>query len=108
MSEHIVHVFDVGQDEAAGLYMVMEMLSGTDVAARIERAGGALPLDEASTIIQQAARGLAKAHAAGVVHRDLKPANLFLTSREDGTPCVKILDFGISKLVRREKGSREP
>jgi eukaryotic-like serine/threonine-protein kinase len=106
-SEHIVHVFDVGQDESAGLYMVMEMLSGTDVSTRLERAGGALPIDEAITIIQQAARGLAKAHAAGVVHRDLKPANLFITTREDGTPCVKILDFGISKLAARENDSKQ-
>jgi serine/threonine protein kinase len=106
-SEHIVHVFDVGQDESVGLYMVMEMLSGSDVATRLERAGGALPLDEGLAIVQQAARGLAKAHAAGVVHRDLKPANLFITTREDGTPCVKILDFGISKLVRRETDAKQ-
>ncbi len=98
-SEHIVQVFDVGQDPEAGLYMVMEMLAGSDLASRLERAGGALPLDEAISLMLQAARGLSKAHAAGVVHRDLKPANLFITPREDGSPCVKILDFGISKLI---------
>jgi eukaryotic-like serine/threonine-protein kinase len=101
-SEHIVHVFDVGQDPDVGLYMVMEILSGMDLATRLEQCGGALPLEEATTILLQTARGLAKAHAAGVVHRDLKPANLFLTKREDGSPCVKVLDFGISKLTRRD------
>jgi len=101
-SEHIVHVFDVGRDPEVGLYMVMEILSGTDLAARVENAGGQIPIEEATTLILQTARGLAKAHAAGVVHRDLKPANLFLTKREDGSPCVKILDFGISKIVRAE------
>jgi serine/threonine protein kinase len=104
-SEHIVQVFDVGTDEKAGLFMVMEMLSGEDLATRLEKAGGRLPVDDAVTIIVQAARALAKAHAAGVVHRDLKPANLFLTSREDGSVCVKLLDFGISKLVRPESGA---
>jgi len=101
-SEHIVHVFDVGQDPTVGLYMVMEFLSGIDLATRLERAGGALSVEDGVAIVLQTARGLAKAHAAGVVHRDLKPANLFLTTREDGQPCVKILDFGISKLVRPE------
>lgn len=102
-SEHIVHVFDVGTDEKIGLYMVMEFLSGEDLASRLEKHGGKLPVDEVVNISMQAARGLAKAHAAGVVHRDLKPANLFLTTREDGSVCVKILDFGISKLVRADE-----
>ena len=99
-SEHIVQVFDVGEDDAVGLYMVMELLAGEDLASRLENAGGRIPVAEAVTIIAQAGRALGKAHAAGVVHRDLKPANLFLTTREDGSISVKILDFGISKLVR--------
>ncbi len=99
-SEHIVQVFDIGEDEKIGLFMVMEFLSGEDLAGRLERAGGTLPLEEALQIVVQTARALAKAHAAGVVHRDLKPANLFLTKREDDGVCVKILDFGISKLSR--------
>ncbi len=99
-SEHIVQVFDVGQDDTVGLYMVMELLVGEDLSSRLEKAGGRISVDEAVTIIAQAGRALGKAHAAGVVHRDLKPANLFLTTREDGSTSVKILDFGISKLVR--------
>jgi serine/threonine-protein kinase len=99
-SEHIVQVFDVGRDPELGLFMVMELLSGEDVLSRLEKSGGKLPVEEATTILLQTARALTKAHAAGVVHRDLKPANLFLTTREDGSTCVKILDFGISKLQR--------
>jgi serine/threonine-protein kinase len=101
-SEHIVQVFDVGVDAAAGLYMVMEFLAGEDLSTYLERQGGKLPLEEGAMIVAQAARGLAKAHAAGVVHRDLKPANLILTKREDGSTCVKVVDFGISKLQRPE------
>jgi serine/threonine-protein kinase len=105
-SEHIVQVFDVGQDEAVGLYMVMELLVGEDLASRLEASGGKIPVDEAITIATQAARALGKAHAAGVVHRDLKPANLFLTTREDGSLSVKILDFGISKLIRADNDTK--
>jgi tRNA A-37 threonylcarbamoyl transferase component Bud32 len=105
-SEHIVQVFDVGHDDAVGLYMVMELLVGEDLSSRLEKGGGKIPVDEAVTIATQAARALGKAHAAGVVHRDLKPANLFLTTREDGSVSVKILDFGISKLVRPEHDAK--
>jgi serine/threonine-protein kinase len=75
----------------------MEFLSGSDLATRLTR--GPVSVDEAASWVMQAAEGVAEAHALGVVHRDLKPANLFLTHRSDGTPCVKVLDFGISKIL---------
>src|SRR5262249_48966019 len=62
---------------------------------------GAMPLDEALSIGAQIASGLAAAHEAGVVHRDLKPANVIV--RTDGT--VKVLDFGLAKLVQEQEGS---
>jgi serine/threonine-protein kinase len=97
-SQHIVQVFDVGADEKLGLYLVMEYLNGRDLAALLDREGR-LESDTAVRIAVQVARGLAKAHDAGVVHRDLKPANIFLCEREDDEPFVKILDFGISKVI---------
>ncbi len=97
-SQHIVQVFDVGADDELGLYLVMEYLTGEDLAKRIQQQKR-LSADEAVRIALQVARGLAKAHEAGVVHRDLKPANIFLSDREDDEPLVKILDFGISKVI---------
>jgi serine/threonine-protein kinase len=101
-SEHIVHVFDTGEDDELGLYMVMELLHGEDLASRLVRRGK-LPPEEAVRIAWQAARGLAKAHAAGVVHRDLKPANVYLCAKDDrrgdSDVLVKVVDFGVSKLL---------
>lgn len=100
-SDHVVQVFDVGSDATHGLYMVMEFLEGEDLARRLEREK-MIDLPMAIDIAWQAARGLAKAHAAGVIHRDLKPGNIFLVQRDDGSTAVKLVDFGISKLVAQE------
>jgi serine/threonine protein kinase len=98
-SEHIVQVFDAGEDEDLGLFLVMEMLKGEDLASLLLRKTRVSPM-AAATMILQAAQGLLRAHAAGIVHRDLKPANIFLCTREDGSSLVKLVDFGIAKLVR--------
>ena len=105
-SDHIVQVFDVGTDPQFGLYMVMELLAGEDLELFLRRQrklDAALAVD----IATQSARGLAKAHAAGVVHRDLKPANVFLSTRDDGSMLVKLVDFGISKLLRDDRRAKE-
>jgi serine/threonine-protein kinase len=94
-SEHCVRVLDVGTLESGAPYMVMEYLEGQDLAHIVE--GGALPIADSVDWVLQAAEALAEAHVMGIVHRDLKPANLFLTRRPDGSPSVKVLDFGISK-----------
>jgi serine/threonine protein kinase len=97
-SQHIVQVFDVGSDGVLGLYLVMEYLTGEDLSRLLAREKRLSPAT-ATRIALQVARGLAKAHESGIVHRDLKPANIFLCAGEDGQPLVKILDFGISKVV---------
>ncbi|WP_437299217.1 serine/threonine-protein kinase [Sorangium sp. So ce426] len=98
-SEYIVDVFDAGVDEATGMpFLVMELLRGEELGERLTRAGR-LPPAEVMTYLYQTALALERTHAASIVHRDLKPANLFLTQREDGSVRVKILDFGIAKLV---------
>jgi tRNA A-37 threonylcarbamoyl transferase component Bud32 len=96
-SEHIAQVLDVGTLENGAPYMVMEFLDGSDLAEWL-RARGPLPFGEAVEFILQACEAIAEAHTLGIVHRDLKPANLFCTRSPDGLLCVKVLDFGISKL----------
>jgi serine/threonine-protein kinase len=106
-SEHIVQVFDSGIDNETGRpYIIMEYLRGEDLKDALERRG---PLEPAvaAKIALQAATGLAKAHEFGVFHRDIKPANLFLSRRDSGEMCVKILDFGIAK-VKAETGLMVP
>jgi eukaryotic-like serine/threonine-protein kinase len=101
-SEHVVRVYDVARLEDGLPYIVMEHLAGTDLHKLWHRRGN-LPIAEAVDYALQACQALAEVHAAGIVHRDLKPGNLFLSRRSDGSPLVKVLDFGISK-VAREKG----
>jgi serine/threonine-protein kinase len=97
-TDHIVRVFDTGNDAASGQpFMVMEYLVGEDLAQAFKRVGP-LPPDAALRIVAQATFGLEKAHAARVVHRDIKPANLFLAEKEGGGLIVKVLDFGIAKI----------
>jgi serine/threonine-protein kinase len=83
----------------------MERLEGADLGEHVTR--GPLPIQLAVDCILQAAEALAEAHAAGIVHRDIKPSNLWLSHRSDGSPLLKVLDFGISKLAPTE-GSDDP
>jgi eukaryotic-like serine/threonine-protein kinase len=96
-SEHVARVTDVGTTETGGPYMVMELLEGLDLGAVLDE--GLLPVPDAIDYVLQACEALAEAHAQGIIHRDLKPSNLFLTRRADGSALVKVLDFGISKMV---------
>jgi serine/threonine protein kinase len=94
-SPHVVQILDHGLWEGRP-YIAMELLEGEDLGKALQRAGGKLPPGQVATIIQQVARALTKAHAAGIVHRDLKPDNIFLV-QDDDQKLVKILDFGVAK-----------
>jgi len=91
-------VTDVGRLDNGAPYMVMELLQGRDLDVLL-REQGPLSLSEVTDYLLQAGEAIAEAHGLGIVHRDLKPANLFLTKRADGSTCIKVLDFGISKLT---------
>jgi serine/threonine-protein kinase len=95
-SDHVARVLDVGTLPSGSPYMVMEYLEGSDLGALIEQHGPMAPLAAVDYVLQ-ACDAVAEAHSLGIVHRDLKPRNLFLTGRNDGSPLVKVLDFGISK-----------
>ncbi len=97
-SEHVARVLDVGVREGGEPYIVMEFLEGADLGNLVET-HGPLPVATAVDYVTQACEALAEAHAHGIVHRDVKPSNLFLTTRADGLPCVKVLDFGIAKAT---------
>src|SRR5436305_1344240 len=90
---NICTIHEVGETDDGRLYLAMPYYDGETLRRRIER--GPIPIDEAIDLAEQIARGLAKAHRGGIVHRDIKPANSMVTA--DGV--VKILDFGLAKLV---------
>ena len=101
-SAFVVSVIDAGIDEPTNTpYLVMEFLVGEDLGERVERAGPCTP-QKVVGYLGQVARALDKAHAKGIVHRDLKPENLFFCESDDDGDRVKILDFGIAKLLEAE------
>src|ERR1035438_260490 len=97
-SEHVVRVLDVATLLGGTPYMVMEYLHGRNFE-ELREEEGRLSAEVAVDHVLQATEALAEAHALGMVHRDLKPANLFLAHRADGSPSVKVLDFGITKVT---------
>ncbi len=94
-SEHVCKVSDFGMAEGMP-YLAMELLDGSDLSKL--RDAGPVDVPTAAHYVLQACAGLAEAHAMGIVHRDLKPHNLFLARRADGSPLIKVLDFGIAKI----------
>ena len=99
-SEHVAKVLDVGKLDNNSPFIVMEYLEGDDLGSVLKQRERLDPAEAVGHILQ-ACEALAEAHAAGIVHRDLKPENLFLTRRRDGSPSIKVLDFGISKMVEQ-------
>ena len=97
-SQHVAKVLDAGRLESGVPYIVMELLEGQNLQDFVAEQGP-LQVAFAVDLMLEACEALAEAHAAGIVHRDLKPANLFLASDAYGERIVKLLDFGISKML---------
>jgi serine/threonine-protein kinase len=109
-SPHTVTVFDFGQSESGEFYLAMELLEGESLGQRLQRMRR-LPVDVAVETTRQALRSLAEAHAKGIIHRDLKPDNLFFARVKQGAhdaqveEIVKVLDFGIAKMIGGDEAS---
>jgi serine/threonine protein kinase len=97
---NVCRVFDTGWVKERP-FIVMELLSGENLAARLGRRGALSP-PSAIDMAMQVLAGLGAAHEVGVVHRDVKPQNVFLVAREGYHPMVKLLDFGLAKALRKE------
>ena len=108
-SPHTVTVFDFGEmadppgeadlgDGGVSLFLAMELLDGESLGDRLKRIGR-FPWTEAVAVVRQALLSLAEAHEKGVIHRDLKPDNLFHARAPNGGEIVKVLDFGIAKVL---------
>ncbi|NOU27839.1 MAG: serine/threonine protein kinase [Polyangiaceae bacterium] len=104
-SPHTVTVFDFGESESGELYLAMELLNGESLGQRLARVKR-LPIADAIETTRQALRSLGEAHGKGIIHRDLKPDNIFYAQVQSGgeehEEIVKVLDFGIAKMLRDE------
>jgi serine/threonine protein kinase len=99
-NQHVVRILDVATTDAGVPYIVMEYLDGLDLERMLQqRPNRQLLILDAIEFILQACEALAECHGLGIVHRDLKPSNLFCVHGADGLPMIKVLDFGISKLM---------
>jgi serine/threonine protein kinase len=100
---NVVTVHDYGESETGELFMAMELLRGKTLSAAVQKEA---PFAPARTIhiALQVARALREAHVLGIIHRDLKPGNIMLVEAGDDADFVKVLDFGLVKLIAPESG----
>ncbi len=103
---HVVRMYDAGRTHDGLPWFAMEYLEGESLG-RVFARHGRLPVPRMLDIVRQMLAGLSQAHALEIVHRDLKPDNVFLVRRDDGADFVKMLDFGIAKLLAPEPNKVE-
>lgn len=97
--KNVVHVFDYGVTGFGAPFIVMELLRGDTLAQRLKTIG-AMRVIDAVRVIARACKGITVAHSKGIIHRDLKPENIFLAIESNGAERPKVLDFGVSFIVR--------
>jgi len=101
--ENVIDITDFGQSPEGLVFIAMEYLDGQDLGKAL-KAGGAMGWDRARPILMQITKGLRAAHGNGIIHRDMKPENVYLIQREGRPDFVKVLDFGIAKIINAEEG----
>jgi len=101
--ENVIDISDFGQSPDGLVFIAMEYLDGQDLGKLLKKTG-ALHWDRARPILMQIAKGLRAAHGNGIIHRDMKPENVYLIQREGRPDFVKVLDFGIAKIVNDDAG----
>jgi serine/threonine-protein kinase len=97
-TRHAVQVFDFGVTDDGQAFLVMELMEGEALSQKLSREKSLAPA-AAVKILDQASRALDRAHVLGIVHRDFKPENVFLARDEEGNEQVKVMDFGVAKLI---------
>ncbi|HEY0135330.1 MAG TPA: serine/threonine-protein kinase [Nannocystis sp.] len=105
--ENVVDITDFGYTSGGLAFLVMEYLEGEDLSTTSSREG-ALPWRRAVHITRQICAALTAAHAQGVIHRDMKPENVFRVSRGDDPDFIKVLDFGIAKIIDEQYDPEHP
>lgn len=107
-SEYVCKLLGHERDPTGAHLLIFEKLVGESLSERLKRELY-LPFAEVGPLVADALAGLAAAHRVGVIHRDLKPGNIFIewTNQPDRPERAKVLDFGISKLTKKEKGRRD-
>ncbi|MEM7586425.1 MAG: ABC transporter substrate-binding protein, partial [Acidobacteriota bacterium] len=102
---NVVGIIDFGNTETGLIYMVMELLDGATLNDTVPTGKG-LPLPRALSLMRQACSGVGAAHRCSLVHRDLKPDNIFVARSAGGEEIVKVLDFGIARVMESEQQTR--
>lgn len=98
---NLIHVWDFGVSESGQPYLVMDYLEGSSMSDLLQK-HGSLPISRALHIFQQTSDALFQAHSKGIVHRDLKPSNIMITKHGDDNDFVRVVDFGIAKMIPQE------
>jgi len=100
--ENVIDITDFGQSPEGYVFLAMEYLSGQDLG-QVLKSAGPMGWPRAQPILVQIGKALRAAHEGGIIHRDMKPENIFVTPRDDGREFIKVLDFGIAKVMGLEE-----
>jgi eukaryotic-like serine/threonine-protein kinase len=100
--ENVIDISDFGQSPEGLVFIAMEYLDGQDLGKMLKKTG-AMQWTRARPILMQIAKGLRAAHGSGIIHRDMKPENIYLIQREGRPDFVKVLDFGIAKIINADE-----